>query len=65
MGRRKITDDPLELTFTMDDETRNTVRFEEDADPKQRVMGKIYVTKDHLKGWGDPRELEITVRPKR
>ncbi len=43
--------------------TKNTVRFKERAEDGQHVMGKVYVQKEDLKKLGDPKTLEVEIRP--
>jgi hypothetical protein len=55
---------PVEITFNLDQETKTTVRFEEEGSKETRIMGKVYVKKEQLAKWGDPAALIVTVRPK-
>jgi hypothetical protein len=43
--------------------TKNTVRFKERAEEGKHVMGKVYVQKEDLKTLGDPKTLEVEIRP--
>lgn len=64
-----VNNTPLVLDFNLDNDGKNAVRFKElnkngeAADPF--IMGKVYVKKDQLEEWGNPKELEVEVRPKR
>jgi hypothetical protein len=47
------------LTFTLERETKNTIRYQEDADGKPPAIGTLYVQK-WLLGKEPPRKLTIT-----
>jgi len=48
------------IHFTMERETKNTVRYHEDGDPNQHVVGVLYVQKTALvQPW--PQKLTMTV----
>lgn len=53
--------DTLELQFTKERETKNTVRFSEDG--KQQAIGTLYVQKSALAKIGDPEALSVTIEP--
>jgi hypothetical protein len=48
------------LTFTLERETKNTIRYAEDASGKPPAIGTLYVQK-WLLGNEPPRRLTITV----
>ena len=51
----------MELVFKRDKETKNTVRFAEQATDQPPVIGTIYIQKWAMKSLGDPDTLKITV----
>ena len=48
------------LTFTLERETKNTIRYAEDADGRPPAIGTLYVQK-WLLGKEPPRKLTITI----
>jgi hypothetical protein len=48
------------LTFTLELETKNTIRYQEDANGKPPAIGTLYVQK-WLLGKELPRKLAVTV----
>lgn len=52
----------MELTFTIERETKNTVRYAEDG--KDPAVGTLYVSKTALATIGTPDHLVVTVAPK-
>jgi hypothetical protein len=48
------------LTFTLERETKNTIRYSEDADGKPPAIGTLYVQK-WLLGKEPPQKLTITI----
>jgi hypothetical protein len=48
------------LTFTLERETKNTIRYQEDADGKPPAIGTLYVQK-WLLGKEPPEKLTITI----
>lgn len=48
------------LTFTLEKETKNTIRYQEDAKGKPPAIGTIYVQK-WLMGDSPPRNLTVTI----
>jgi hypothetical protein len=48
------------LTFTLERETKNTIRYQEDADGQPPAVGTIYIQK-WLLGKEPPRKLTITI----
>jgi hypothetical protein len=48
------------LIFTLERETKNTIRYQEDADGKPPAIGTLYVQK-RLLGKEPPRKLTITL----
>jgi hypothetical protein len=52
--------DKQTLIFTLERETKNTIRYQEDADGKPPAIGTLYVQK-WLLGKEPPRKLAVTV----
>jgi hypothetical protein len=52
--------DKQTLTFTLERETKNTIRYQEDADGKPPAIGTLYVQK-WLLGKEQPKKLAVTV----
>jgi hypothetical protein len=52
--------DKQTLTFTLERETKNTIRYSEDANDKPPAIGTLYVQK-WLLGKEPPRTLVITL----
>ena len=48
------------LTFTLERETKNTIRYAEDADGKPPAIGTLYVQK-WLLGKEPPQKLTLTI----
>jgi hypothetical protein len=48
------------LTFTLERETKNTIRYSEDASGKPPAVGTLYIQK-WLLGNEPPRKLTITI----
>jgi hypothetical protein len=48
------------LTFTMERTTKNTIRYQEDADGKPPATGTLYVQK-WLLGKEPPKRLTVTI----
>ena len=48
------------LTFTLERETKNTIRYQEEADGKPPAIGTLYVQK-WLLGKEPPQKLTITI----
>ena len=48
------------LSFTLEKETRNTIRYQEDASEKPPVIGTIYVQK-WLLGEAPPKNLTVII----
>ena len=48
------------LTFTLERETKNTIRYQEDADGKPPAIGTLYIQKWVL-GKEPPEKLTITI----
>jgi len=49
------------LTFAMEKETKNTIRYQEETDGKPPVVGTLYVQRWAL-GSPVPRKLTVTVQ---
>ena len=52
--------DKQTLTFTLERETKNTIRYQKDADGKPPAIGTLYVQK-WLLGKEPPKRLTITI----
>ncbi|MDA1276442.1 MAG: hypothetical protein O2960_20685 [Verrucomicrobia bacterium] len=52
--------DEQKLTFTLERETKNTIRYQEDASGKPPAIGTIYVQK-WLLGDAPPKNLTVTI----
>jgi hypothetical protein len=52
--------DKLTLTFTLERQTKNTIRYAEDADSDPQAIGTLYVQK-WLLGDEPPEKLAITI----
>ena len=48
------------LTFTLERETKNTIRYQEDANGKPPAIGTLYVQK-WLLGDAPPKTLSVTI----
>lgn len=48
------------INFTIERETKNTVRYQEEADGKPQAIGTIYVQKWFL-GQNPPRKIAVTI----
>ena len=48
------------LTFTLERETKNAIRYSEDADGKPPAIGILYVQK-HILGKEPPQKLTVTI----
>jgi hypothetical protein len=54
----------LELEFSKDKETKNTIRFQEDVEEDATpVVGMVYLKKQAVKDLGDPENLLLTIAP--
>lgn len=52
--------DAQKLTFTLERETKNTIRYAEDASGKPPAIGTLYVQK-WLLGNDPPKQLVVTI----
>jgi len=53
---------PFSSTFKLDKETKNTVRYAEEAEGRRPVVGTVYVDKyELLKPY--PRRIRVTIEP--
>jgi hypothetical protein len=52
--------DKQTLTFTLERETKNTIRYQEDSNGKPPAIGTLYVQK-WLLGKEPPKKLTITI----
>jgi hypothetical protein len=55
-----IKDQPFSATFKLDKETKNTVRYAEEAEGRRPVVGMAYVDKYEL-GQPYPQRIRVTV----
>ncbi len=53
--------EPQTLTFTLEKETKNTIRYQEQTEGKPPAVGTLYVQK-WLLGKTPPKVLQITVQ---
>lgn len=55
--------DRLTVLLTRDKETKNTIRFQEEANEEglPPVIGTLYVQKFAVKRLGDPQAIKVTV----
>lgn len=52
----------ITLNCTLDKETKNACRFEEQVAPDADfIMGKIYLKKKDLAKMGDPKDITVTI----
>lgn len=52
----------INLKFTFEKETKNTVRFAEEAEEDEpTVVGALYVHKANLKAMGNPKALNVVI----
>ena len=54
--------EPFEGTFRLDKQTRNTVRYAEEAEGRRPIVGTVYVDKYELPK-PFPKRIRITVEP--
>jgi len=54
--------EPFEGTFRLDKQTRNTVRYAEEAEGRRPIVGTVYVDKSELPR-PFPKRIRITVEP--
>ena len=55
-------DQPFSATFKLDKETKNTVRYAEEAEDRRPVVGTVYVDKYELpKPY--PKKIRVTIEP--
>jgi len=52
--------EPQEITFTLERETKNTIRYAEDVNGKPPAIGTLYVQK-WLLGNEPPKNLMVTI----
>jgi hypothetical protein len=51
----------MQVSFTRERDTKNTVRFQEDGDADQHKIGALYVKKSAMAELGDPQALVVTI----
>ena len=49
-----------QLTFTLERETKNTVRYQEQTDENPAVIGTVYIQKSTL-GSNPPNKITVTI----
>ena len=54
--------EPFSATFKLDKETKNTVRYAEEAENRRPVVGTVYVDKYELPK-PFPKTIRVTVEP--
>lgn len=54
--------EPFASLFKLDKETKNTVRYAEEAEGRRPVVGTIYVDKEELPR-PYPKKIQVTVEP--
>ena len=54
--------EPFSATFKLDKETKNTVRYAEEAEGRRPVVGTVYVDKYELPK-PFPKQIRVTVEP--
>ncbi len=54
--------EPFSATFKLDKETRNTVRYAEEAEGRRPVVGTVYVDKYELPK-PFPKTIRVTIEP--
>jgi hypothetical protein len=55
-------DKPFSATFKLEKETKNTVRYTEEAEGRDPVVGMVYVNKYEL-GEPYPNRIRVTIEP--
>ena len=55
-------DQPFSATFKLDKETKNTVRYAEEAEDRRPVVGTVYVDKYELPR-PYPKRIRLTIEP--
>jgi len=55
-------DRPFSATFKLDKETKNTVRYSEEADDRRPVVGTVYMDKYELPR-PYPQRIRVTIEP--
>lgn len=55
-------DQPFSATFKLDKETKNTVRYAEEAEARRPVVGTVYVDKYELPR-PYPKKIRVTIEP--
>lgn len=53
----------LTATFTLDRETKNKHRFNEDGNKAGHIVGSLYVDKKAVEKLGGPNEVKVTIEP--
>lgn len=55
-------EEPFSATFKLDKETKNTIRYAEEAEQQRPVVGMLYVQKDTLQE-PYPKKIRVTIEP--
>ncbi len=53
--------EPQTLTFTLEKETKNTIRYQEQTEGKPPAVGTLYVQK-WLVGQNPPKTIKVTIQ---
>ncbi len=61
-GMQMTKEEPFSETFKLDKETKNTVRYAEEAEGRRPVVGTVYVHKYELPK-PFPKGIRVTVEP--
>jgi len=51
------------IHFTKDKETKNTIRFSENAPSEDQKVRTIYLTKSLVEQFGNPERIKVTITP--
>jgi len=52
----------MELKFIKERETKNTIRYQEDAGDDPQVVGTLYIQKWAVKQLGNPDRITVTIK---
>ena len=53
-------EEPFSATFKLNKETRNTIRYAEEAEGQRPVVGMLYVQKEELPA-RHPKQIRVTI----
>jgi hypothetical protein len=57
----KSTSNSIETTFSFEKETPGTVRYKEDAEKDQQVVGTLYLKKAAAEALGKPESISVVI----